>query len=112
MVRELSGSSRKEWGEGVRTVSFSRIPAVPWTEDVSKVSIELSRYWRVIVISNQSSLDPLPLGDSRRTGPGIRSYVERSQTTAVRVEGLVVELNELFCKVEGHWSDLLLANGE
>lgn len=41
-------------------------------------------------------------------GPGrdrVRSYVERGETTAVAVEGLVVELNELFCRMEGHGSE-------
>lgn len=42
---------------------------------------------------------------------GIGSYVERRQTAAVGVEGLVVELNKLFCELNCNRLDLWLENG-
>lgn len=87
---------------GEHTPSFSTIAAVPWTELVSKVSIDWSR----CSDSQLPSVSKSNVTFSRGlVGTGVRSYVERGETTAVLVEGLVVEPNELFCRMEGHGSE-------
>lgn len=69
---------------GVRTTNFSVIPATPWTEEVSKVSMELSRC-SVRVSSVQWLQDGMD-----------GTNVETGEALTVGVKGVVVELDELF----------------
>jgi hypothetical protein len=64
------------------TPSFSTIPAAPCTEADSKVNIEVSRYAHVSSVFH---------------GVLLMTHVERSQLLPVRIELVVVELDELFC---------------
>lgn len=63
------------------------MPSVPWTALDSKVSMDCGRYsvHGVSNLSFQSYCSPSP------------TYVKRLETSAVLIEGLVVELDELSC---------------
>lgn len=63
----------------------------PWTELVSKVSIDWSRYWLMIAVSPHSHISRLQ--GYLESG----AYVEAGQASAVSVKGLVVELHKLLC---------------
>lgn len=80
--------------------------AVPWTELVSKVSIDWSRCLHSIMSSVFNSQVSFLKGQFSNR---VRSYVERGETGAVGVEGLVVELNELFYVLKSLVRGLILA---
>ena len=73
------------------TVNFSRIDCVPWKGSFSKVSMELF-LWKGMSVLLKPLLPP------RILLVGKEPYVKSSQLRAVPVEGLVVELNKLFCR--------------
>ena len=66
------------------TLSFSTIAVVPWHGDASNVSIDSSRF------ASKLAIHPNIVSRARS------AYVERSELTAVCVEGLVIVLDELF----------------
>lgn len=72
------------------TVNFSTIPETPWTDDVSKVSMECSRCMNP---SHHRQLFPQPFNCMNQA----ITHVETSETTPIRIEGLVVEFDELLC---------------
>lgn len=63
---------------------------VPWTEEVSKVSMEWSRYWKKKLMVSILRLVQVTISKGE-------TYVETSQTFTVGVEGLVVESDKLLC---------------
>lgn len=96
MLRCLCGRDRRsEAGNGVcigfmvdlLTPSFSVIAPTPWTEDVSKVSMDWSRCWgsKNIVVSPSASSTPMVGRDIRRDPRGPGGYYRRFDSRTERI---------------------------
>ena len=64
------------------------------------IALTIIKYWLASAVDKIIASLRLPCGAKRSLQE--QTYVEGSKTTAVTVEGLVVEINKLFCLMNSH----------